>query len=354
MLKTSVQQLVLLLNRVPFALYITRLPYYAAVQACQKLMARHPLIKAAYARNSFALGTWVPGRSDIDLTVSWNRPFPEEKAGGVAELEALKQWWSDYEKLQRLYPMLGEVEVICTEHLLASTRFGITGFEARQWLPIYGSDEMQSGYCGEARQQAKDRFVYALGVYHHQMRGVVKSASQITLQRYVKKILRYLDQPVDQDTERRLRSLSVIDLEVLAIQSLSKRAIATVAEIRKASQPVCLQTLLENKNINEVDFSELPLPISHPILEISNQPELAENLISIFPASNYRNKVYYLVKDSISDDDLKIYLSTLKGRAEDAVVLPESLFICLFYQVDILEYLALANRRKILFGIVSL
>lgn len=348
MFKTSLQKLVLLLNRVPFALFITRLPYYAAVKACKTLMARHPAIQAAYARNSFALGTWVPGRSDIDLTVTWQNPTVEDLPNGMTELDVLGDWWRDYGKLQRWYPMLGEVEMIHSDHLLASTRFGLTGFEATLWLPIYGSIAPQSGYCGDKVQYNGDRLSYAISVYHHQMHGAVKSASTMTLQRYAKKIWRYLDLPIDGERERKFRSLSAMELEILVIQALAQRAIATVEDLKSLEQPVCLQTLLQRDVINQIETSTLPL--NHPILTILEQPELATDLVSVFPASNYPNKVYYVVRDNISDISLKTYLFALQGRAEDALVIPQSLLICLFYNVDIFEYLALLPRRTVLWG----
>lgn len=347
MLKTGLQQLVLTANRVPFVLPLMRLPYYAAINACQRLMARHPAIQAAYARNSFALGTWVPGRSDIDITAIWKGCSPDEIPPGTTELDAIQAWWHDYAKLQRWYPMLGEVEMIHQNHLLASTRFGQTGDEARQWLPIYGSLAPESGYLGSEAQQRRDRFTYALSAYYHQLHGAVRSASKSTLRRYVKKIWRYLDLPMDEAMENNLRQSSAIEIQVLVIKALTQRAIREAPTL-SVGKPVDMKKILQKEEINRIEHSSLPS--NHPVLSVLEQPELAADLISIVPAANYPNKTYYMVKDDISDASLTAYLLSLQGKAEDAIVVPQSFFNCILYTVDIIEYLALVQHRTVLWG----
>ncbi|MEK7232983.1 MAG: glycosyltransferase [Elusimicrobiota bacterium] len=83
---------------VPFA------AYYAAAEASVRLWARasgQP-ISDLNVHRGYSGPDWRPGISDIDLTAVWCDP------GLVAESAALERWARGYNRLRRIFPVLGE------------------------------------------------------------------------------------------------------------------------------------------------------------------------------------------------------------------------------------------------------
>ena len=71
-----VQTVVQATSHWPVAGSLYRSIYHSAARAVGDLASREPRLAGIYARNSYALGTWEPGRSDIDLTAIWSGPNP--------------------------------------------------------------------------------------------------------------------------------------------------------------------------------------------------------------------------------------------------------------------------------------
>ncbi len=86
---------------------LNRIPYAAAVAAVRRSWRDRSEIRGVYLRNSLADGGWIPGSSDIDLTVAIH--------AGIAlddEYRFLGEFWRDYDRLRRRYPMIGEVDLV--------------------------------------------------------------------------------------------------------------------------------------------------------------------------------------------------------------------------------------------------
>jgi hypothetical protein len=113
---------------------VSRAVYRQAIRAFRRLCRRHIEIEAAYVRNSFAQGHWTAGSSDIDLTVLLRGNLTPQ-----AEFTFLSRFWAERGKLMRLFPMLGEVDVLTEEELPAFQGYGGSLSQPSAWLPIYGS-----------------------------------------------------------------------------------------------------------------------------------------------------------------------------------------------------------------------
>ncbi len=112
---------------------VSRAVYRQAIRAFRRLCRRHTEIEAAYVRNSFAQGHWTAGSSDIDLTV-----FVRGNLTPQAEFTFLSRFWLEHRKLTRLFPMLGELDVLTEEELPAFQRYGGGRGQPSGWLLIYG------------------------------------------------------------------------------------------------------------------------------------------------------------------------------------------------------------------------
>lgn len=84
----------------PFT-HCNRWPYYAAMRALQAAVRSRPEIRSVYARNGFANGTWIPGSSDIDLTIVLR---PGLSAG--EEFHKIDAFRASLRRLQAAFPVL--------------------------------------------------------------------------------------------------------------------------------------------------------------------------------------------------------------------------------------------------------
>jgi hypothetical protein len=169
--------------------------YRAAADSVAHLAKQNPAIAGIYARNSYALGTWEVGRSDIDLTVVWLQPSQE----------IIDRFHLDYSKLQKRFPMLGEIEMIDDRHLAAWTRHGIPGLHSRDWKILAGDCKPRCQYNGSERF---DRVRHAVAVYRYQfLRQFWKRPRPgHTVQRAAAKLMRVLGQapPCERNSDRLL------------------------------------------------------------------------------------------------------------------------------------------------------
>ncbi len=171
-------------HRWPLLGSVYRSIYRAAAGSVARLASREPAITGVYARNSYALGTWEAGRSDIDLTLVW-RDAPES---------SIAAFYRSYADLVKRYPMLGEVEMIHERNLPAWSAYGATGLESRCWKKLAGSHTFQCRYAGS---EPLDRLRHAVSIYRYQFLPRVWNPreSPVTLYRLAAKILRQFGAP---------------------------------------------------------------------------------------------------------------------------------------------------------------
>jgi hypothetical protein len=136
---------------------LNRWPYRAAIAAAARRMRRLGSVRALCLRNSLTRADWVPGLSDIDLTL-----VVEPIADVGADYERLRSIWHEHAALKRAFPMLGEMDVLTTTTLGAWSRFGIAGHETRQWRCVFGSVPEGLGPAAGGQRHAFDACNHAL------------------------------------------------------------------------------------------------------------------------------------------------------------------------------------------------
>ncbi|MEP7362523.1 MAG: hypothetical protein ABI972_04640 [Acidobacteriota bacterium] len=185
-----IQRLVRATHDWPLAGSMYRSIYAVAAGSVGDLASREPRLAGVYARHSYALGTWEPGRSDIDITAVWMDPNPE----------LVDQFYRDYARLQRRFPMLGEVEMIDERHLAAYTTRGVSGLESRRWKRLGGKHSFECRYAGDERM---DRIRHAVSIYCHQFlpRFWEQPRQVNTLSRLTAKVARQLDESSSKETD---------------------------------------------------------------------------------------------------------------------------------------------------------
>ena len=294
-------------HRWPVVGSLYRSIYAAAARSAGGLAWREPRLVGVYARNSYALGTWEPGRSDIDLTIVCESPD--------AELAA--QCYRDIAQLRQRFPMIGEVEMIDARHLAAWTGYGVAGLESRRWKKLGGAHTFDCRYAGCERM---DRIRHAVSIYCHQFipRFWEQPRHLPTLRRFAAKISRQLNMPPGAES----------DPAGLLGNCLTQMrdAIRTLPEA-PASPTVDYQTLL----------GRLASPA--PRTPANDQGVLA--VIAHAPDANSRHVLVH--------DDFRA--ASANSRFQNAAILNEDVFRFYLCYVDPLEYFTLLRQRSILSGI---
>jgi hypothetical protein len=158
--------------------------YRQAEAAAGRLTRANQSVVGIYTRNSYADGTWVPGISDIDLTVVFRN----------ASAPDLDLFHERYDRLRTVFPMLGELELFEERHVTAWTARGYAGGRARHWRRVGGGHRLQVCYRGNERL---DRLRHAIAIYRYNLFPLFSHAAKadLTVQRGVAKLFRLFDKP---------------------------------------------------------------------------------------------------------------------------------------------------------------
>ena len=112
---------------------LNRMPYRLAIAAVARRMRRLAGVRALYLRNGLTRPDWVPGISDIDLTL-----VTESMPDARREYALMRAIRDEYRALKRVFPMLGELGVLTPTTAGAWSRFGVDGYETRYWHAVFG------------------------------------------------------------------------------------------------------------------------------------------------------------------------------------------------------------------------
>ena len=143
----------------PFSV-LNKIPYYVAIKVFIISCKKFPQIKSVYLRHGLTESKWVPGLSDIDLTV-----IIDSKLDSEQEYYFLKSFWKRFHSLKKFFPIIGEVDIIDDEKIDSWTKFTIRGYESRFWKLIYGSETVKSNYIVNQERLALDSLNHAITNY---------------------------------------------------------------------------------------------------------------------------------------------------------------------------------------------
>jgi hypothetical protein len=159
-LKTLIRTAAVKANAISPLRRLNQIPYNLAVRRMRRLCSRFPEIKSLYLRHGLTRDDWVPGLSDIDLTLVIRSELSPQ-----AEYDFIRSFRKAYLSLKKLYPMLGEVDCLTDSYCNGWTRFTIRGYEAGDWRLIYGSETIESLYSQSTQARHRDSLDLALTVF---------------------------------------------------------------------------------------------------------------------------------------------------------------------------------------------
>lgn len=98
-----------------------------------RTFSRDREVAAVYVRHTMASGNWIPGSSDIDLSVILRADLEPE-----AEFAFLQAFWKRFARLKRIWPMLGEVDLLTERELPAWSMYASRSARPATWRLLGG------------------------------------------------------------------------------------------------------------------------------------------------------------------------------------------------------------------------
>src|SRR3989339_873692 len=183
--------------------FLNRIPYHIALKVFILIFSSYSEIKSIYLRHGMSKKNWVPAISDIDITVIIDGHLSFEE-----EFNLLKLLWDKFDRLKKIFPMLGEVDILNEKEIEKWSGFTIRGYETSKWKLLYGKEVIKSSYVNETNILAIDSLNFALTNYLEYYLPKFYSEdssgylSQKELTRLAFKILRYADVPFDESRNK--------------------------------------------------------------------------------------------------------------------------------------------------------
>ncbi len=147
----------------PFS-QLNRLAYGLALRAFLSHCTTSSAVRSVYLRHGLVQRDWVPGLSDIDLTITFD--------GGLSEREEwafARDFWRRQQRLQPLVPMVraSDISLISEAYLESWTSLGIKGYEARTWKLVRGRPNLRGAFPPGTDQVRDDAFDYGLSWHEY-------------------------------------------------------------------------------------------------------------------------------------------------------------------------------------------
>src|SRR3989304_5510716 len=131
--------------------FLNRIPYHITLKTFTLIIGSYSEIKSIYLRHGMSKKNWVPAISDIDITVIIDGHLSFEE-----EFNLLKLLWDKFDRLKKIFPMLGEVDILNEKEIEKWSAFTIRGYETSKWKLLYGKEVIKSNYVNEANILAID------------------------------------------------------------------------------------------------------------------------------------------------------------------------------------------------------
>jgi hypothetical protein len=139
---------------------LNKVPYDLAVKAFVRLSKRFPQIKSVYLRHGLTEENWIPGLSDIDLAL-----IIDSKLNMDEEFSFLNSFWKNHDRIKKLFPMIGEIEILNEEHIKSWRQFEMPGYRSLSWKLVYGIETRKNHVTVNPKQLGVDSVNYALRFY---------------------------------------------------------------------------------------------------------------------------------------------------------------------------------------------
>ncbi len=306
----------------PFS-YLNRLPYKLAIKWFVYNFKHFPQIKDIYTRESMARGDYIPGVSDIDLTVVIKSGLNLQE-----EFSLLNLFWKRYYKIRKIFPMLTHIDFLNDKYLQTWLKSATGRYELDCRKLIYSKN---IGENISATPKTQSDFIcsteHALGFYLYMFLGwyIKNKAGFPVLRRLALKILKcamYFQGYNGQEKLERFNRLKTKEDLLSFILGCFDES------IRKIKLPYT-----ENKVTRK---------------ESALQREGVESIIS---SDEPPSLLFIVLKDSLDISATKDLIDTFAEKRNFSFIMTPSVFKYVILRHEPYFYLRLMTNRSILYGI---
>ncbi len=328
----------------PF-IYLNKIPYHLAIKIFIHVFSSFKEIKNIYLRHGMAEKNWVPALSDIDLTVITDYNLSAEETYNF-----LKSFWTKFERLKKIFPMLGEVDILNENEIENWTRFGIRGFEARKWKLLYGKETVKSNYRVEPEILAIDSFNYAMTNYLEYFipklfsDGNPEFITSAELSRLSYKILKYAGSPFNKNTSKQTVSKRRAELFYFVMKGLE----SSVRNIKLPEFPE-EKDFKQDTFLNEVNTEEFKSEDQE--IDLSKLNKCRDKIDALIISYTTR---FIILKDNIKSAEIIDCVDTIRKVFNKQEIKPIILSFAIFeYYLRVYNpfiYSQFLDGRKVLLG----
>jgi len=330
----------------PF-IYLNKLPYHFAVKTFIYFFSSFKEIKSIYLRHGMTKKNWVPAISDIDLTIIIDgNLLPEET------YDFLKSFWEKFERLKKIFPVLGEVDILDESEIESWTRFTIRGYEARNWKLLYGEKTVKSNYKSDQNMISVDSLNYAITNYLEYFipkfysKGNPDIIVSAELSRLASKIVKYAASSFSNNNKR--KNKTGLDRRAELLYSVMKGLEPSVRNIK-------ISAFSEEKNFKQdtllTDVNTEEFKSEYQEIDLSKLESCRDKIDAFIISYTTR---FIILKDGIKDDEIIDCIETIQKVFSKQNIKPIILNFAIFeYYLKIYNpfiYSQLLDGRKILFG----
>jgi hypothetical protein len=333
---------------------LNKLPYYLGIKAFVQLCKEHAEIKSVYLRSGLVERQWVPGLSDIDLTVITDSALVLK-----TEFSFLRSFWNTFAKLKTLFPMFGEIEILNDKNIGSWTRFGLPGYLARNWKLVYGVETVENNYVPQPARLSTECINYALHFAywysrgHFERRFFAQSETSYLLaqdlHRLASKIFRCLDHinlqrlPVGAQEARWDHQE---ELCAGVIKAMEQEAARINASERYANDS-------ENDPVWVAGFAaECHEAIKSEVIDVSSFAPWRDAIEGV--TLDFNDRIYVILRNNLDVSVIADCVSAIGralGRRGGVIsVVSSSVFEYMVRHYEPFEYVHLMRHRKLVFG----
>ncbi len=345
--KRAIRSVVLKANHIPPLRYMNKIPYFLAIRSLVSMCRKLSGLKSLYVRNSFAIGNWTPGVSDIDLTLIISEDLSTEE-----EYYFFQLFRNQYHKLKTFFPMLGEFEILNRANLDSWTKYSMTGYESRNWLLLYGEQVLKTNYILRPKTFMIDRYNHCLMNYiydffkHFQRNGNFYGQSSLELQRLTNKILRYssAELGVEKHVIKKGCDHELMGLIVKNFDDSLRNFTRSEPSERVETD---IKNILNNAELNQVSFKEAPQCIRE-------SADCHETIISITYPTEDPRAIFIVLKNDLDYwhiiSCIRIAIQIFSDQHVKPVFMTYRTFSYFIRYYEPFVYVSLLRKRTILFG----
>jgi predicted nucleotidyltransferase len=348
-IRDMVRTAVIKTNPYPPFSSLNKVPYRAAIKTFVKVCESFPEIKTIYLRGGLSEGHFIPALSDIDLTVIIGPTVSVER-----EYRFLRSFWKRYRRMKKLFPMLGEIEILNSEELTISTKFGLAGYQAQSWKLLYGTEMPRHSYTLHAMSLRRDSLNHALYVYLEYFVKIFTSQKRSLyivsqdLRRLQSKILRCLDHSNGANAVHRV---------------LSDRLSSNMSNV------VMFSRVLKSLDDEICRFNKDGIMANtepHPALDPGNPPLHTDELLDLRELAdcldgaiksvivNSFNKIFVVLETALDAPTLKTCMETMiqvfPDKSRMPAIVSASMFEYILRHYEPFKYAHFMAHRRLVFG----